>query len=995
MRARRLKALALKESVTALRVAESLLARSSIGFVSSYSEQEKQHWNNRLLSASNLEVPLLTLSGLTSLNVANDVAAMECDRGPLEGRQDAAADDDDDDIEIQLEVAVAVQKYVQSQRLVAIAVEQVGDQSPASIKSTLHNCKGGLGQTGEPCYNHRIRISFELADQAMKILSASRGTSHNCTDPKGLNTAPTAAAKSSPGPVLLSKAFSFIFSLLQSDSTGTVLLLEGRHGDDCDEKEGHPTSTAVKDFFKFCDVFEKVWILPKSILFEQNSAFSSSSGGHCGRSGTCAGDGVYVSNSNRDDRKHNDKSLYQGEEAEGKVDRDIELLSFLLLSSIPPHRKRMKSKRHKRRFLESRQIREGKEAVLLALKYYTKKSEATHTIARRARDRILSISTALKLAVIAAKQADFYSQDSLARVAFNDVSNTDVITGCCVDINSSSHADMSCRENVFSEARQGIKSNVSNLTQQLGDWEAVLELSHLALSVLWGQAVHAALSSPCLMAEVARSVLLGGMHRLSGSDPSSIYLSPEISLSFLQYWMACTSGKQKSTQITPDGCSLSQPSLVTMSKKDMNSPAYSWQCISTHISNTRRSQLDPSNTFPAHLSGSRTALVVAVHTYILASSSHIGADFYPSCRMQKAMLVCGAWELLMPLCCNASSWRDKDEMQNEAFRGLQLMSLSLASRACKLWIGAEKHVVPLFVSTAASLLTMRKQSNLCTRSDRGIGMGSAAPGKLFPSQLEISTGDESDYEVLAWGVQHGTLADVNERGQNRGIVEASDNVKWCAGPLHSLATDAHASIDVLSLSLDITKQAALSCSSRRYGSGYLHARSSLHDVMTQLSSCVFSALNLQSPLLDPIISATPDTCEDSKSASALLQLFFASGIPQEHVAASTVFYLVRLLRRMLVNTVATGERKEASALHTRLHTSCNANLANLLDMPRMAAIAPCSSRSTRVGNQSSVSFSLTEGVCLCMAIRVVAETVPQGESLFRYAVLSISPLCQH
>ena len=168
--------------------------------------------------------------------------------------------------------------------------------------------------------------------------------------------------------------------------------------------------------------------------------------------------------------------------------------------------------------------------------------------------------------------------------------------------------------------------------------------------------------------------------------------------------------------------------------------------------------------------------------------------------------------------------------------------------------------------------------------------------------------------------------------------------------------------------------------------------------MTQLSSCVFTALHLQSPLLDPIHSAAAVAAayagEDSNSERALLQLFFASKISQERAAASTVFYLTRLLRRMLVNTAATGGQREATALHTRLRTSCNANLINLLDMPRMASTAPCSGRSTIRGNKSSDTFSLTEGVCLCMAIRVVAETVPLGEALFR-SVLPTPLLCLH
>ena len=994
LRARRVKDLSLKESVTALRIAESLLARTSIGFVTSYTEKDRQRWNNRLLSASNLNIPLLTLSGLsnTDSDATIDKEEIECDRGCSQDMQDASAADNN--IEIQLEVAVAIQKYIQSQShelaaattavtATVTAVEHSELHRPDSIKeSTLHESKNGQGQgqTGVTTSDRRIRVSFELADQTMKKHSARRGASNQSNDLQEVNTAPATATgeEGTVGTAMCSKAFDFIFSLLQSDSTGAVLVLEGsRRSEDCDGMEAHSTVGTVRDFLKSCDIFEKQWILPKSKRrqLDQSSAISDSQ------------------DDNRD-RKLDCK--------EREREREREPLTCMLLSSMPPHSRGMKSKkqRRRRRFLESRSTREGREAVDLALKFYAKKSEAVHTIASRARDRIVSISAALKLAIIAAKQADFCCLNSEASASGE---NVDMMSSHGTGIkSSSSHADIS-----LNEVRQRANSEVSHLTYQLEDWNTALELSRLALSALWGQAVHAALSSPCLMAEVARTVLSGGLQKLSSSDPSLHYLCSEISLSFLHYWMACTSGKQeKSTQRSPDGLSLSRQAPVTIPKKDINSPAHGWQCIATHISNIQRSQLDPSNTVPVHLTGSRVALVMAVHTYILASS-HAGAGAAPysypnpspsvSSRVQKTMPVCGAWDLLMPLCCNASTWgsADTDEPLNGVLKGLQLMSLTLASRACNLWVGAEKNVAPLFVSTAASLLTVRKQSYLSApgEGDGAIRTGSAASDKLPSSH----SGDKQVYEVIAWGAIQDKVTADKESAVNREVLRANDNVKWLAQPLNYLPTTPSASIDVLSLSLDITNQAALSCSSLLYDNGHSSARSHLHDLMSRLSSRVFTALHLQSPFIDPIDPTASITDNGTKSESTLLQLFFASKMPQDCAAASTVFYLTRILRRMLTNTAPTGgekeKEKEASqvALHTRLRTSCNANLLNLLEMSRMAAIAPCSSRSTAEGSHSSDTFSLTEGICLCMAIRVVAETVPKGETLFRYGMSSFLP----
>ena len=968
LRAQRAKDLALKESVTALRIADSLLARSSIGFVSCYTEKDRQSWNNRLLSASNLDMPLLTLLGLSNPDASRDKEDVECDIGCSPDMQDASAADYN--IEIQLEVAVAIQKYIQSQShglatagAAATAVEHSELHRPDSNKeSTLYKSEDGQGQTGVTTSDHRIRASFELADRTMKKHSARRGASNHGNDHQGLNTAlATATAdEGTVGPAMCSKAFDFIFSLLQSDSTGAVLALEGsRHSDsnDSNGKEVHSTAGTVRDFLKSCDIFEKLWILilPKSKgkLLDQSSAMSGSG----------------------KDRK----------------EREREPLTSMLFSLMPSHSRGMKSKKHRcrRRFLESRSTREGREAVDFALKFYTKKSEAIHTIASRARDRILSISAALKLAVIAAKQADFCCLNSQSSAS---VENVDTISTHSTGINSSgSHADIS-----WNEVRHRANSEVSHLTYQLKDWEATLELSRLALSALWGQAVHAALSSPCLMADVARTVLSGGLQKLSSSDPSPHYLFSEISMSFLHLWMACTSGKlEKSTQRSPNGLSLSRQAPVTMSKKDINSPAHGWQCIATHISNIQRSELDPSNTVPLHLTGSRIALVMAVHTYILASS-HAGAAsyFYPSVsiRVQKAMPVCGAWDLLTPLCCNASTWgtTNTDAPFNGVLKGLQLMSLTLASRACNLWVGAEKNVAPLFVSTAASLLTVRKQSSL---SAPGEGEWATRTGTAASDKLPfLHSGDKQVFEVIAWGAMQGELAADEERAVKKEMVGANDNVKWRAQPFSSLATNQHASINALSLSLDITRQAVLSCSFLLYDNGNSTSRSNLHlhGVMSRLSSCVFTALHLQSPFIDPIDPTASITDEGTKSESTLLQLFFASKMAEECAAASTVFYLTRILRRMLTNTASTGGDKEkeatATALHTRLRTSCNASLLNLLDMSRMAAIAPCSRRSTAEGYQSGDTFSLTEGICLCMAIRVVAETVPKGETLFRYGM---------
>lgn len=976
LRAQRAQDLALKESVTALRIAESLLARSSIGFVSCYTEKDRQSWNNRLLSASNLDIPLLTLSGLSNPDASRDKEDVECDIGCSPDMQDATAADNN--IEIQLEVAVAIQMYIQSQShglaaatAASAAVEHSELHRPDSNKeSTLLKSEDGQGQTGVTTSDHRIRVSFELADRTMKKHSARRGAGNHSNDHQGLNTAPATATadEGTGGPALCSKAFDFIFSLLQSDSTGAVLVLEGsRRSDDCNGKEAHSTAGTMRDFLKSCDIFENLWILilpkSKSRLVDQSSAISGSREGNCDR---------------KLDRKERE--------------RERAPLTCMLLSSMPSHSRGMKSKkqRRRRRFLESKSTREGREAVDFALKFYTKKSEAIHTIASRARDRILSISAALKVVVIAAKQADFCCLNSQSNASDE---NADAISTHSTGIYSSSHADIS-----LNEVRQRANTEVSHLTYQLKDWEATLELSRLALSVLWGQVVHAALSSPCLMAEVARTVLSGGLQKLSSVDLSPHYLRSEISLSFLHLWMACTSGKQeKSTQRSPNGLTLSRQAPAMMSKKDINSPAHGWQCITTHIRNIQRSQLDPSNIVPLHLTGSRIALVMAAHTYILASS-HAGAAPYPyshptvSIRVQKTMPVCGAWDLLMPLCCNASTWgtTNTDAPLNGVLKGLQLMSLTLASSACNLWVGAERNVAPLFVSTAASLLTVRKQSSLSApgEGEWATRTGTAASDKLPSSH----SGDKQVYEVIAWGAMQGGLAADKERAVKKEMVGANDNVKWRAQPLSSLATNQYASINALSLSLDITRQAVLSCSSLLYDNGNSTSRSNLHlhGVMSRLSSCIFTALHLQSPFIDPIDPTASITDEGTKSESTLLQLFFASKMPEECAAASTVFYLTRILRRMLTNTASTGGDKEkeatATALHTRLRTSCNASLLNLLDMSRMAAIAPCSSRSTVEGNQSCDTFSLTEGICLCMAIRVVAETVPKGETLFRYGM---------
>ena len=970
-----MKAVALKESVTALRVADSLLARSSTGFLPSYKERDSLDWNNRLLSPSNLRIPLLTLSGLSALSVTSHGEEMEFDRGRSQGREDA----DDDNIEVQLEVAVAVQQHLLSLRVAA--AEQLGAHAPASTEAAMHNCTDREGQKSVTLSAHRIRLSFKLADRAMKKRDVSRHAGHLNTAPQDQDEAPDAASEGAVGAALCSKAFAFIFSLLQSDSSGTVLLLEGGHSDDCEGQDGYSAAAAnaVKDFLDFCDIFEKQWILPRSRLSEKDSAASA---------GSSKSNGVV------DNHKHGYKGLWQGVKFEGKGEKDAEppSLSSLLISSITPPKRGMQSKkrRSRRRFLESRSTREGKEAVVLALKYYTKKSEAVHTIAKRARERILDVSAALKRAIIDAKKADFdvlQYQASIPMMVYNDSNSA--------ESRSSREAERSLRETAYREEQQRAQGDVSNLTHELKDWEAALKLSRLALSALWGEAVHAALSSPCLMVEAARTVLSGGLHTPSASDPSPLYLSSEISMGYLQFWIACTLGKQeKSTQISRDGLCLSRPTPVTTTKRELNSPAHGWQCIATHISDIQRSQADPKSTSPVHLTASRIALVMAMHTYILASSSSMVAAPCPSTRVQKKAPVCGAWELLTPLCCSASTWEDRDAPLDGVLTGLQLMSLSLASCACKLWVGAEKNAFPLFVSTAASLLTVKKQSTVCAHSDGVAGTGTAASDKVPPPQSKKAPGDDLGYEVLAWGALQGKSVGDTERGGYREKA-ASDDLKRCTQSVNP-STDPHASIDVIPLSLYITSQAALSCSPLRCDGGYRCTRSYLHVMMTQLSSGVFTALHLQSPLEDPVTSTArhgSNSESESESESVLLQLLFASKVPQDRAAASTVFYLTRTLRRMLVNTVAAGAEKEATAMHTRLRTSCNANLLNLLDMPRMAALASCSSSSTE-SNQSSDTFSLTEGVCLCMALRVVADTVPQGESLFRYAFHSIQTLSE-
>ena len=958
----------MKESVTALRVADSLLARSSTGFLPSYKERDSQDWNNRLLSPSNLKVPLLSLSGLSSLSVTSRGEEMEFDRGRSEGRQDAA----DDDIEVQLEVAVAVQQHLQSLRVAA--AEQLGVNAHAGTEGPMHNCHDNEGQTGTTSSAHRTRLSFKLADRAMKKREVSRRAAHLSTASQDQGEVPDAATEGAVGSTLYTKALSFIFSLLQSDSTGTVLLLEGV----CKGQDGYSAvaANAVKDFLDSCDIFEKQWILPRSSLSEKESATSA---------GNSTGNVVL------DNHKQGEKGSWQGGKVEGKGEKGIEppSLSSLLISSISPPRSGMQSKKRRRRYLESRSTREGKEAVLLALKYYTKKSEAVHTIAKRASERILDVTAALKLAIIDAKKADFdvlQYQASIPIMVYIDSNSA--------ESSSSRDAERSLKATAFREEQQIAQSDVSNLTHQLKDWEAALKLSGLALSALWGQAVRAALSSPCLMVEAARIVLSGGLHTPSASVPSPLYLSTEISMGYLQFWIACTLGKQKSMQTLRGGLSMSRTKPVTTTKRELNSPAHSWQCIATHISEIQRSQADQSNTSPAHLTASRIALVMAVHTYILASSSPVVAAPCPSERVQKKVPVCGAWGLLTPLCCSASTWEGKDAPLDGALIGLQLMSLSLASRACKLWVGAEKNAFPVFVSTAASLLTVRKQSTVCAHSDGVAGTDTAATAKLPSSQSMKALGDDLGYEVLAWGALQGKSEEDTERGgyREKGV---NDDVKGRTQTVNPFTNGPHASIDVIPLSLYITSQAALSCSPLRCDGGYRCTRSYLHVMMTQLSSSVFLALHLQSPLEDPVTS-TAKHDSNGESESVLLQLFFASRVPQDRAAACTVFYLTRTLRRMLVNIVAAVAEKEATAMHTRLRTSCNANLLNLLDMPRMAALASCSSSSMQ-SNQSSDTFSLTEGVCLCMALRVVADTVPQGESLFRYALPFIQPLslCLH
>ena len=194
--------------------------------------------------------------------------------------------------------------------------------------------------------------------------------------------------------------------------------------------------------------------------------------------------------------------------------------------------------------------------------------------------------------------------------------------------------------------------------------------------------------------------------------------------------------------------------------------------------------------------------------------------------------------------------------------------------------------------------------------------------------------------------------------------------------------------------------------------------------MHRLSSCVFSELGLHCPLEDSLENVNhvnglhsyrdkyQDTEREKDSDDKSLQMLFSASVPLECMASTSLSLLISVLRQMLLNTLA-DSREGGDGVRMRLSNKCKLILPNLLNMvqfahttastttgvsefPVPAHIGTRTGKGTGGGGGTGTGgcipqsvggtrlFSMMEGMCLAMVVRVVSDTIPQAQDLFRY-----------
>jgi hypothetical protein len=946
-RLKRKKELKLKETVCSLRVAESLLARTCNGFRwyigdTSGGQTGRFRPGGSIFSVECSALPLVGVSQLLS----NHSSRIKGDR-IVQGNEEVHDEVHDilgvDILDIQMEVAIEREL-------------RTVDPGAAGCCAT-------------------IPVRFELANRILRRMEEERIGRGQGDEFREMHPTPLDSLNMSPrrpggaGSVdqrmhTSNEAFSYVFSILNCDRKGSKGLLEGMD-----------FSTGLTLLFDMCGVFESVWITPTDHLTPGNALPSGKTA------------------SNRCDDISGKEGDVLRDEKTVRASLSSMIISFCSsVEAVRAHqRHRQKQKRTSRSYRKESRIGcisglRG-EALLLALQYYMRKSEAAHTIARRAKEETAHLLEALK----AAKKAE---TNSAANVRGDEELNNKE--------NIPSTAANTASDNPLCAAQGGSKS----ISLALDRWKSAIDLSKGILQSIWREVLQAALLAPALLTDTVRLILSAGdcadvdanTDADTGDDDKHY---PKVLLAFLHLWVGCSvGGEDRLSKAQIVSMMLAPLPPVVLSKDDLHSPAASWACVTEHVRQvlSQHSQCS-SQAATTVLTGSGVALVLALHTYVLASSPQSSGVVPLPEKISEAPILCGAWDLMKTLCCDPRVWGGGEaggegecqdftvwDRKNE-LSGLQLMSLSIASRVCRLWVGAERNAVPLYAHTASSVLTM--EENYPPPSGE---LGSGLVGGDGSKSCQES--GSRVYRALPWGVfRESRKAEKVEEGELSAVKATASILEWSTqGPRPSQHSDlagpsACASpISIGALSLFMTSQAVKSSSSTSSSGNVSHSRTYLQNVMAQLSSCIISELGLQSPISsvhgikDPK-SAGLDAFAIDQSLRKQLQQYFSKSVSADQMACSTVTLLSQLLHRMLCNIVIVAAEKTTAAFNTRLRTNCSTALCDLLDMSR---IATRNSGSTILLPTDTVTLpSMTECVCLCLTVRAVSDTVPLGESIFK------------
>lgn len=948
-----------------LRVAESLLARTSNGFVCPQGPPlggqrgSSGPGGGSIFSAECSVLPLIGVTQLLSHRTERPAGADDTMDGSGQMHDDVLGMSSTDLLSVRMEVAIE---------------RELGTLDRAASRS--------IGA---------IPARFELANQIMRRMEGERERRGQGDEwgERRPDTLPSPSHAPDGGGSVCTRtrssmeAFSYIFSILDCERTGAVGLLGGRD-----------LMKALRALFDTCGVFEEMWITPK----DRSTAQSAIQGVRSG-----AGDVLQKPCNDRSEEAIRD-SRGGGGDVESGLKTVKESLSSMVISfcstvqSHRPHqrhRQRQKNRRAGRGYRkEPRKAGMSDlrgDAVLLALQYYRMKSEAAHTIARRAREQTALLTEELK-AAMKAEAACTAGEGTNVRVEEQQLG----IEEAALNATNSTHCNPLC----------ALQATSTSISIALNSWRAAAELSRGILFAIWREVTRAALLAPLLLTEAVCLILsagdCAGADTGTGEDDDAVHYH-EVLRAFLQLWVGCSvGGEQRVTSAQRVSMLLSPQPPVVLSKDDLHSPAASWASVTEHVRYvlSQPSQCDSQAVTALH--GSGVALILALHTYVLASSPQSGGVVPVTQRASKAPTLGGAWDLLKTLCCDPRLWGDSRELpvwdRKNELSGFQLMSLSLASRACRLWVGAERNAVPLYTDTASSVLTMEEISSPST----GESESASGPGSGLLGGEESQCRQESGTGIcrpIPWGLYRESLkgekGEKVEQGELTAAKATAAALEWrTQGPRLGDLTTRSPPISIGALSLFLTSRAALSSSSiRSHTDGVTHTRTYLQTVLAQLSSCVFLELGLQSPITNTHGISDPRSAPHGASTGVQhdialdqnirnqLQKYFSKSVSVDQMACSTVTLLSQLLHKMLFNMSIEAAEKTTSAFNTRLRTTCSTALCSLLDMSRIAT--QNSGSKVPFPSDTTVLPSMTECVCLCLAVRAVVESVPLGSRVFR------------